>query len=123
MLLTAGNNGPAEAQTTPRTTVRFDDDWRFALGHASDRDRDYGHTTGYFSYLAKTGFGDGPANPAFDDRSWRRLDLPHDWAVELPFSPDASPSHGFKAIGRGFPEHSIGWYRKHFTIPESDLGR
>ena len=51
------------------------------------------------------------------------VDLPHDWAVEAPFDPKASPSHGFKAVGRGFPERSVGWYRRTFFVPESDLGR
>ncbi|MBN1895442.1 DUF4982 domain-containing protein, partial [bacterium] len=51
------------------------------------------------------------------------LDLPHDWCVELPFDPAGGHSHGYKAIGRNFPENSIGWYRKAFFIPESDLGK
>lgn len=107
----------------PRQTIPLDDGWRFALGHAADPTLDFDHATGYFSYLAKTGFGDGPANPAFDDRAWREVDLPHDWAVEAPFSPDASPSHGFKAVGRGFPERNVGWYRTSVFVPEADLGR
>ncbi|MFZ0034913.1 MAG: beta-galactosidase GalA, partial [Sedimentisphaerales bacterium] len=74
-------------------------------------------------YFAKTGFGDGPASLNFDDRTWRLLDLPHDWAVEVPFDSRGSHSHGYKAIGRNFPETSVGWYRKSFSIPESDLGR
>ena len=32
-------------------------------------------------------------------------------------------SHGYKAIGRNFPQNSVGWYRKSFTIPNSDLGK
>jgi beta-galactosidase len=107
----------------PRERLLMDRGWRFAFGHAHDADRDFRHATGYFSYLAKTGFGDGPADPRFDDRGWRTIDLPHDWAVEVPFSKDASPSHGFKAVGRGFPETSIGWYRRSFVVPPSDLGR
>ena len=106
-----------------RERISLDQDWAFALGHATDKDLDFGHAKGYFSYLAKTGFGDGPAHPSFDDRGWRRLDLPHDWAAEAGFSPDASYSHGFKAIGPGFPASSVGWYRRSFHIPESDLGR
>ena len=65
--------------------------------------------TGHFSYLAKTGFGDGAASADFDDREWRIVDVPHDSAVEVPFDPRASASHGYKAIGPGFPESSIGW--------------
>ena len=106
-----------------RERILFDAGWRFALGHAADPAQDFGHATGYFSYLAKTGYGDGAASAAFDDRGWRLLDLPHDWAVEAPFDPRASHSHGYKAIGPRFPESSVGWYRKHFHIPEGDLGR
>jgi beta-galactosidase len=116
----------ASVHATPtggRERMRLDRGWRFALGHASDPARDFGHGTGYFSYLAKAGFGDGPASPLFDDRGWRSIDLPHDWAVEAPFDPKASPSHGFKAVGRGFPERSVGWYRRSFFVPGSDLGR
>jgi beta-galactosidase len=106
-----------------RERLRMDAGWRFALGHATDLARDFDYGTGYFSDEAKAGFGDGPAAATFDDRAWRRIDLPHDWAAEAPFAPNASPSHGFKAIGRNFPERSVGWYRKSFSIPSSDLGR
>ena len=76
-----------------------------------------------FSYLAKAGFAQGAAHEKFDDSKWRGLDLPHDWAVELPFDSRGSNSHGSKAIGKNFPEKSIGWYRKSFEIPASDKGR
>jgi len=113
--------GAAAEPTRERLLMDFD--WRFAHGHATDATRDFGHATGVFTYFAKTGFGSGASAPDFDDLGWRRLNLPHDWAVELPFSERASTSHGFKALGRGFPESSVGWYRKHFSIPASDLGR
>lgn len=112
-----------DARAESRSRERINDGWRFALGHATDRDADWGHAKGYFSYLAKTGFGDGPAHPRFDHRGWREVTLPHDWAVEAPFDPNASYSHGFKAVGPGFPASSVGWYRRSFDIPESDLGR
>ncbi|PTT12883.1 beta-galactosidase [Flavobacterium sp. HMWF030] len=106
-----------------RELILIDKDWRFSLGHLYDTQKDFGHAEGYFSYLAKTGFGDGPAATGFDDRAWRKIDLPHDWAVEQPFSEKASYSHGFKAAGKGFPEKSIGWYRKKINIPQSDQGK
>jgi beta-galactosidase len=31
-------------------------------------------------------------------------------------------SHGFKPLGRRYPETSVGWYRREFDIPESDQG-
>ena len=108
---------------TARQHMPMDFGWRFALGHAWDASKDFNHGTGYFSYFAKTGYGDGPAAFDFDDRAWRIVDLPHDWAVELPFDSKGGHSHGYRAIGRDFPENSVGWYRKKFFIPESDLGR
>lgn len=106
-----------------RELILIDKDWRFSFGHLYDTEKDFGHATGYFSYLTKTGFGDGPAAKDFDDRAWRKLDLPHDWAVEQEFSEKASFSHGFKTAGKGFPEKIIGWYRKKINISESDNGK
>lgn len=106
-----------------RERICMDQDWLFSFGHPSDPARDYNTGTGYFSWLAKAAYGDGAAAADFDDRAWRKLDLPHDWAVELPFDPGGSLSHGFKAIGRKFPENSLGWYRKHFFIPQTDAGK
>ena len=107
----------------PREHLLMDFGWRFALGNAVDAKKDFDTGTGYFSYFAKAGYGDGAAAENFDDRGWRQLDLPHDWCVELPFDSLIGYSHGFKAIGRDHPENSIGWYRKTFFIPLSDLGK
>jgi beta-galactosidase len=115
---------PAAASAqSPRERLNFDSGWRFALGHATDPAKDFDFATAYFSYVTKAGYGDGPASPKFDDRAWRQLDLPHDWAVEAPFAANGSHSHGYKAVGRAFPERSVGWYRKTFTVPAVDAGR
>ena len=106
-----------------REHLLMDFDWKFALGHVHDVRKDFNHTASHFTHWAKTGYGDGAASENFDDRAWRVLDLPHDWCVELPFSPKGTNSHGYKAIGHNFPENSIGWYRKTFFIPESDKGK
>ena len=87
--------------------------WKFHLGN------DWGAAQN----LAKAGSGYGPASTSFSDASWRRVDLPHDWAIELPFDRKADTSHGFRAVGPGFPENSIGWYRRTFVLPQSDTGR
>ena len=72
-----------------REKLLLDYGWRFALGNASDPDKDFGfgklRREGTF---AKAGRVDGPAAPHFDDSAWRKVDLPHDWAVELPFVND-----------------------------------
>lgn len=115
--------GEKNKTTAIREHISMDADWRFAYGHPYDAEKDYNHATSYFSYFAKTGYGDGPASPTFDDRPWRILDIPHDWAVEQPFDPKGSHSHGYKAIGRNFPDASVGWYRKTFQIPQEDLGK
>ncbi len=106
-----------------RERLLMDPGWRFAFGHSFDVGKDFNHATGYFSYFTKAGYGDGPASKDFDDRAWRKLDLPHDWCVELLFDSRGGHSHGYKTIGRDFPQNSVGWYRKTFSIPESDLGK
>ena len=53
----------------------------------------------------------------FDDWDWKRLDLPHDWAIEGPFRPDLE---GF--TGK-LPWRGIGWYRKHFKVDKKDKDR
>jgi beta-galactosidase len=111
------------AADSPRERLLMDSNWLFSLGHATDVAKDFDHATGEFSYLAKTGFGSGASAQKFDDSGWRELNLPHDWAVELPFCERGSKSHGYKAIARNFPENSVGWYRKAFTVPASDLGK
>jgi beta-galactosidase len=110
-------------KTDGREHLSMDFDWRFALGHSFDSKKDFNNGTGYFSYFTKAGYGDGAASKDFDDRGWRILDVPHDWCVELPFDARGGHSHGYRAIGRDFPENSVGWYRKSFSIPESDLGK
>jgi beta-galactosidase len=88
--------------------------------HDPARDLGFGNGQGDF---AKTGdFAFSKAK--FDDSKWRTLNLPHDWAVELPFVRDeVQNSHGYKPLGRRYPETSVGWYRREFEIPASDLGR
>ncbi|RYY61644.1 MAG: glycoside hydrolase family 2 protein [Chitinophagaceae bacterium] len=112
-----------QATNATRQRISMDEGWRFAFGHPSDTKKDFDHGTGYFSYLAKAGYADGAASQKFDDRTWRKLNLPHDWAVEQDVSENGSFSHGFKAIGAKFPDATIGWYRKTWTVPASDLGR
>ncbi|MGD0903453.1 MAG: sugar-binding domain-containing protein, partial [Terracidiphilus sp.] len=118
--------GHAQSAQTGATNVRerilMDAGWHFALGNANDQHKDFDFATIPF-FFAKAGYGDGPASPKFDDRTWRTVNLPHDWAVELPFDRRGDGNHGSKAIGRNFPESSVGWYRKTFTIPSEDLGR
>lgn len=109
-----------------RESQLINNDWRFARGHAGDMAKDFTHGTEYFSYLTKTGgFGTdhSPISPKFSDSTWVQVTLPHDWVVDLPFSGQASHSHGYKNVGWRFPENSVGWYRKTFNVPAEDLGK
>jgi beta-galactosidase len=72
----------------------FDDNWRFSKGDAA-----------------------GAAEPGFDDSSWRKLDLPHDWAIEGPFDQKYDPNTG------GLPVFGVAWYRKRFTVPAGSSGK
>ncbi len=110
------------AAAGPRERLLFDFGWKFFQGHASDslRDLDFGKDQGDFAKSGEFKF----ATEKFDDSKWRALDLPHDWAVELPFVRDEDlQSHGYKPLGRRYPETSVGWYRRVFDIPKEDAGR
>ncbi len=72
-----------------REITKFDADWKFKLGDQSNAQ-----------------------SAGFNDRSWRQLDLPHDWSVEGEIK-ESNPGAG--AIGY-FPM-GIGWYRKTFNVP------
>jgi len=107
-----------------RQRLLLDRNWRFALGHAADASRDFEYLRD--RSLVKAGEARGAASPNFDDSAWRPVDLPHDWAVELPLDPAGDKElcdHGFRAIGPQHPQHSIGWYRRALHIPAEDLGR
>ena len=70
----------------------FDEGWRFSRNDST-----------YMSW-----FG-------YDDRQWRVLDLPHDWAIEG----DVTATARSGASGGALPG-GIGWYRKYFTIAKAD---
>ena len=85
----------ATASINGRLTTSFDSDWRFLKGDAP-----------------------GAETPAFDDHSWRRLDVPHDWSIEGPFD-EKNPTGG----AGGFLPAGVGWYRKYFVVPSEQSGR
>ena len=117
---------PAEA---PREQFLFDFGWKFTFGNSSDPAKDLGFGVGQGDF-AKTGDFHF-SKTKYDDSKWRSLDLPHDWAVELPFVHDETMAdgdvvlrtHGYKPLGRRYPETSVGWYRREFDTPSSDANR
>ncbi|WBB64057.1 DUF4982 domain-containing protein [Streptomyces sp. WMMC500] len=113
-----------------------------APGHDPDRDRSFDD-----GWRFHRGDAAGAEDPAYDDRAWRTLDLPHDWSIEdLPYAPapdgaaTADPSllvpreppaepvpppvigpfDPASAEGNGSTGYTVGgvgWYRKHFALP------
>lgn len=83
------------APAQSRVTENFDAGWLFTKGDPAGAER-----------------------PEFDDSSWRKLNVPHDWSIEGPF--DAKNVTGGAG---GFLPSGIGWYRKHFTVPADQSAR
>ena len=81
-----------KVQETSRSILNFDNDWRFLKDDAR-----------------------GAENPSFDDSKWRKLDVPHDWSIEGPYD-NANPT----SRGGGYLPAGIGWYRKSFSVNETD---
>ncbi|MGM9489289.1 beta-galactosidase GalA [Ideonella sp. YS5] len=96
-----------------RDRLSLDQGWLFHLGEVSAPPVK-GHGMSYFN--GKANGAGGAAAADYDDSGWRRLDLPHDWAVEGPFDPKENASQGYRPRG-------IGWYRRYLQLPESDRGR
>jgi beta-galactosidase len=53
----------------------------------------------------------------YNDTTWQKLNLPHDWAIAGPFRSDLTGETG------KLPWKGIGWYRKHFIVSKSDAGK
>jgi beta-galactosidase len=52
----------------------------------------------------------------YNDKTWRKLDLPHDWSIEGTLSPSLASCTGYLPGG-------IGWYRKNLDIPMELSGK
>ena len=79
--------------TNLRTVSDFNFDWSFSLGDNQEW-----------------------AQPSFNDSTWRKLHLPHDWSIEGQFS-DKHPA----GIWGGALPGGIGWYRKHFVVKSEEV--
>jgi len=80
---------------TNRSVTSFDPDWKFLLDDPK-----------------------GAEAVDFDDSTWRSLNVPHDWSIEGTFDPK-NPS----GTSGGFLPDGVGWYRKHFSLSDSDANR
>ncbi len=97
-----------------RETLSLDQGWRFHLGDIPPTD--FRPNRDEAEGGAKAGGAWGAAAPNYDDKSWRELDLPHDWVVEGPFDQEANRNQGYRRRG-------IAWYRRQFELNESDRGK
>ena len=82
--------GLATAQARERQN--FDKGWRFILADSAQM-----------------------AQVDYNDSHWRRLDVPHDWAIEGDFYAGNPSGAGGGALPGG-----VGWYRKHFTLGDCE---
>ena len=85
--------GLADAQT--RTITPFDNDWRFLKGTADTAEK-----------------------LEFNDLTWKKVNVPHDWSIEGPFD-----EKNLTGGGGGFLPSGVSWYRKHFSVAEKDKNR
>ncbi len=95
--------GALEAQDSPRLRESFNEGWKFVKYYNASTD--------------PVASNKEPANlqsPATNDKNWRSLNLPHDWAIEGPFSDTLENNTGL------LPWKGIGWYRKHFQVSSND---
>ncbi len=125
--LAAGGSPAADAQqaaapASPRRRELLDFGWHFHFGNADKPSLDFGFGNG--QAFSKTGNLFAPCRLQFSVADWEAVDLPHDWAVALPFVNDPElTSYGFKPLGRDYPATSIGWYRRVFDVPAAARGR
>lgn len=71
----------------------FNNDWKFMLGDVA-----------------------GAQGAAFNDASWRGVDLPHDYSIEQSFSQSMEAESGYLPGG-------VGWYRKSVELPAELEGK
>ena len=120
----ASQSSGSAVDAAGRERLLLDFGWRFHFGNADDPAKDFGFGSGRAGNFQKTGNFMPAGSFPFDDGDWRSLDLPHDWAIELPFQNDpALQSKGFYPLGRTYPATSIGWYRRVFDLPATDAGK
>lgn len=105
--------------------ISLDEDWKFHFGHASNPEKDFEYSKTALLHKSNV-FATTVVNPKFVDTTWEKINIPHDWVVELPFVKSEQvemDSHGYKPVGGAYPETSIGWYRKHFSVDKSKTNK
>jgi len=57
----------------------------------------------------------------FDESKWKKINLPHDWAINGPFQPGGKAEVG-GGMGR-LPSNGVAWYRRKLNITEADADK
>ena len=120
-----------ESSAAPRERASFNENWLFQKGDPSGETSSlnyYKNPEVKAAVIASSTNGLSPdqktlgvtvpfTQPGTDDSAWRKVTLPHDWAVEGPFDINLPGETG------KLPYEGVGWYRNHFTLPASDQGK
>ena len=106
MLLSLFMTVSLNAQKNYRCAIDLNFGWRFFIGNVPEA-----------------------ASPSYDDRSWRVVDVPHDFQIEQPWVAPAADEKAdnndpaanimSRLSSRGFKEMGCGWYRYHLTPADS----
>ncbi|MFH1371644.1 MAG: beta-galactosidase GalB [Planctomycetota bacterium] len=88
---TAGISAQPGSVAAGRQVINFNRDWKFAKGNRA-----------------------GAESADYDDKAWKTVRLPHDWAISGPFNPKEDGYAG------KLPWWGVGWYRKTFKIDKAD---
>src|SRR5215469_15072460 len=99
----------ASASAAPRQITSLDSDWRFHRGDVSSALQD---PPGSPNLVPSPEF----LGMAYDDSSWQKVSVPHDYIIEGTFDPKADEAHGYLPV-------EPGWYRKIISVPGADRGR
>ncbi|MGH7939494.1 MAG: beta-galactosidase GalA [Limisphaerales bacterium] len=97
------------ARAGPREVTSLDLDWRF---HRGDIPGVFAHSSTNENLSPTQEF----LSPAYNDSSWQRVNVPHDYVVEGKFDPKADEAHGYLPV-------EPAWYRKTIWIPGDEKGR
>lgn len=89
----------------------------FALSFTGLGAREVENFNGDWKFSLNVGADENPEAPGYDDSGWRKLNLPHDWAIEGDFD-----EHNPSGTGGGALPGGIGWYRKNFTVSPKEKG-
>ena len=90
-----------DSSAQSKQAMLMDNDWTFHLGGAQ-----------------------GAEAIQFNDSSWSKVDLPHDWGIEdLKGTSSPFDKAAISQVSGGFTTGGTGWYRKTFNVATVDKGK